>query len=255
VNREIAVTVLEELGCRVTSVENGVEALAAFKTQHFDAVLMDCQMPEMDGYQATAEIRRLEAEQRSKGTTPIIALTANALEGDRERCLDAGMDDYLAKPFNRSELRTCMERWLGGTPEKRAVPPAPAAPVPPGDAKQEEDQRPTIDPKALAEVRQMGGSADPDLVPRVIRLYLAESVKLLESIDRALDADDVPTLQRAAHSLKSSSGMVGALTLAQLSREIEELARKAQVDRAKSYADKLRGEYARVREALEGIAA
>jgi len=255
VNREIAVTVLEELGCRVTSVENGVEALKAFKAQHFDAVLMDCQMPEMDGYQATAEIRRLEAEQRSKGTTPIIALTANALEGDRQRCLDAGMDDYLAKPFSRSELRTCMERWLGGTPEKRAVPPAPAAPVPPGDAKQEESQRPTIDPKALAEVRQMGGSADPDLVPRVIRLYLAESVKLLESIDKALDTDDVPTLQRAAHSLKSSSGMVGALTLAQLSREIEELARKAQVDRAKSYAEKLRGEYARVREALEGIAA
>ena len=252
VNREIAVTVLEELGCRVTAVENGVEALAAFKAQHFDAVLMDCQMPEMDGYQATAEIRRLEAEQRSKGTTPIIALTANALEGDRERCLDAGMDDYLAKPFNRSELRKCMERWLGGTPEKRAVPPAPVAPV---NAQREENQRPTIDPKALAEVRQMGGSADPDLVPRVIRLYLAESVKLLESIDRALDADDVPTLQRAAHSLKSSSGMVGALTLAQISREIEELARKAEVDRAKSYADKLRGEYARVREALEGIAA
>jgi len=252
VNREIAMTVLEELGCRVTAVENGVAALKAFQAQHFDAVLMDCQMPEMDGYEATAEIRRLEGQERSKGTTPIIALTANALDGDRERCLDAGMDDYLAKPFNRSELRKCMERWLGGAPEKRAVPPAPVAP---GKAEQEAHQRPALDPKALAEVRQMGGSTDPDLVPRVIRLYLAESVKLLESIDRALEADDVPTLQRAAHSLKSSSGTVGALTLAQLSREIEELARKAQVERAKPYANKLRGEYARVREALEGIAA
>jgi CheY-like chemotaxis protein len=108
VNQKLAARLLERLGCEVEVTSNGREALAAFRKVPFDMVLMDCHMPEMDGFEATAEIRRLEA---ASERTPIVALTANAMEGDRERCLAAGMDDYLTKPLRRGELEAAVERW------------------------------------------------------------------------------------------------------------------------------------------------
>ncbi len=256
VNREITVAMLAELGCRVTTVENGVEALAACRTQHFDAILMDCQMPEMDGYEATREIRQLERERGSGGAVPIIAITANALEGDRQRCLEAGMDDYLSKPFTRGDLHGRMARWLGGT-TGLGSPPAAMGTKAAEAARAAEDAaaQPPVDIKVLDEMRYMTGTDDPGLARRVTVLYLAESVKLIDTIDRAFEERDLGMLGRAAHTLKSSSGMVGAVVLEQLSRDIEERARKAELDQAKPYADRLRGEFARVRDALAGIAA
>jgi signal transduction histidine kinase/DNA-binding response OmpR family regulator len=251
VNREIAVAMLAELGCRVTTVENGKEALAACRTQRFDAILMDCQMPEMDGYEATREIRQLESERGSGGATPIIAITANALAGDRQRCLEAGMDDYLSKPFTRSDLHSRMARWLGGTTGSDLRPGMKVVETAAEDAA----AQPPLDATVLDEMRQMTGTGDPGLARRVAALYLAESVKLMDTIDRAFEQRDSGMLGRAAHTLKSSSGMVGAVVLAQLSRDIEERARKAELDQARPYADRLRGEFARVRDALAGIAA
>ena len=110
INQVVARTMLQVLGCNVETAGNGFEALKHVENTRFDLVFMDCQMPEMDGYAATGEIRRYE---RSGGSRlPVIALTANALEGDRERCLAAGMDDYLAKPYVRDQLIAMMQRWL-----------------------------------------------------------------------------------------------------------------------------------------------
>ena len=109
VNQKLAVRLLERMGLRVDVVANGLEAVSALERIPYDLVLMDCRMPEMDGFEATAEIRRRE---RAKGHTPIIAVTANAMRGDRERCLEAGMDDYLSKPLSLKELRGVIERWL-----------------------------------------------------------------------------------------------------------------------------------------------
>jgi CheY-like chemotaxis protein len=110
VNAEIARAVLKTAGCRVTSAVNGRLAVDAWRSQPFDLVLMDCQMPELDGFDATREIRALEAA--GGAHVPIIALTANAMEGDRERCIAAGMDDYLSKPFKRAALHAVLARWV-----------------------------------------------------------------------------------------------------------------------------------------------
>jgi len=110
VNRKIAVRFLEKMGCEVDSAEHGLAALEILKKQEsYDLILMDCQMPEMDGFEATAAIRELDSP---CAETPIIALTANALRGDRDRCLEAGMNDYLSKPLDRTALRNVLLRWL-----------------------------------------------------------------------------------------------------------------------------------------------
>jgi CheY-like chemotaxis protein len=113
VNQQVAIAMLTRIGCEVTLAHNGDEAIALIAGEHFDVVLMDCQMPEMDGFEAT---RRIRAREGSGPRLPIVALTANALQGDRERCLAAGMDDYLSKPFTRAALHAVLMRWLPRAP-------------------------------------------------------------------------------------------------------------------------------------------
>ncbi len=107
-NQKVAVKIVEGLGYRVDFVANGLEVISAMKSIPYDLVLMDCQMPEMDGFQATRRIRSMEGDKRR---TPVIALTANAMKGDRDRCLEAGMDDYVSKPVNRQVLERVLARW------------------------------------------------------------------------------------------------------------------------------------------------
>jgi CheY-like chemotaxis protein len=115
VNLEVGMGMLEKLGCRITTAGNGREALGAMQEHRFDVVLMDCQMPEMDGFDATRERRRIERADRLEPAV-IIALTANAVSGDRERCLAAGMDDYLAKPFTLVQISEMLRRWSTSRP-------------------------------------------------------------------------------------------------------------------------------------------
>jgi signal transduction histidine kinase/DNA-binding response OmpR family regulator len=119
VNQEVAVLMLNSFGCRVDVASNGVEAVIASTSFQYDVIFMDCQMPELDGYQATTEIRRLERESTRTRSVPVVALTAHALQGDRRKCLSAGMDDYLCKPFRDHELRAVLERWLNVGPESK----------------------------------------------------------------------------------------------------------------------------------------
>jgi CheY-like chemotaxis protein len=127
VNQKVAVRTLELLGCHAEVAENGALALEALAQREFDAVLMDCQMPVLDGFDATRQIRELE--RAGKPRTPIIAVTANAMEGDRERCLSAGMDDYLAKPVTMAALDEALRKWLPENVKyrRRSEPPEPAA--------------------------------------------------------------------------------------------------------------------------------
>jgi CheY-like chemotaxis protein len=118
INQLVAVRLLERYGVRARVAADGREALAALAEEDFDAVLMDCQMPVLDGYEATAELRRREGDGRR---TPVIAMTANAMKGDRERCIAAGMDDYITKPMRSQEVAAILERWLPGHVEDRST--------------------------------------------------------------------------------------------------------------------------------------
>jgi two-component system, sensor histidine kinase and response regulator len=166
-------------------------------------------MPEMDGYAATAEWR--ERERTSGAHQPIVALTANAMEGDRERCVAAGMDDYLAKPFRREQMLALLRRYLHSeehaTPEPSATVAAPVAI--------------DFDPKALDNLRQIERGGAPGLVAKVIETYIASARELVESLGQSLASGDLKELHRAAHTLKSSSANVGAMALAALARELE----------------------------------
>jgi signal transduction histidine kinase/CheY-like chemotaxis protein/HPt (histidine-containing phosphotransfer) domain-containing protein len=216
INQEVAVSLLEFLGCRVTTADNGETALQALSAGRFQAVLMDCQMPGMDGFEATREIRLRESASGSP-RVPIIALTANAMRGDRERCLAVGMDDFVSKPFRVEDLRRTLERWVAGVEGGGEVlPPRPAS-APPEPSE--------LDEQALQQISALRKPGGPDLLGKVARLYRERTPALLVEIEAALTRSDRKALAVAVHSLKSSSACVGALQLADACDLLERLAR------------------------------
>jgi signal transduction histidine kinase/chemotaxis response regulator CheB len=219
VNQEVAASMLESLGCQAEVVEHGQAALDALAAARFDLVLMDCQMPVMDGFEAT---RRLRERERQAGAAclPVVALTANALRGDRELCLAAGMTDYLAKPFTRAQLGEVVRRWVGAPAATTALESSPHRPAP-----TTERAEPRLDGQALDAIRALQRPGAPDLVARVTTLYLESAPRLSAAIQDAAARADPAAIRAAAHGLKSASANVGALRLAALCRELEESAR------------------------------
>ncbi|MBI2748057.1 MAG: response regulator [Burkholderiales bacterium] len=252
VNQDVALAMLQSFGCEVRVAENGREAVAAAQGGRFDLILMDCQMPEMDGFEATAAIRKLEAERAVPAArVPIVAVTANVLGGDRARCVAAGMDDYLAKPFKKEELWAVLANWArradAPSPELHSAGPgAPADAVPeiPGTGEAE------IDVKALDVIRALQRPGTPDLLARIVARYMEDAPRLAQSMREAIAAGDGGALQRAAHTLKSSSATLGALRLAELCKELESRARAGRLADADQWLDRIEGETARVRTAL-----
>lgn len=236
VNQELARVMLAKLGLTVVLAGDGQAALALIAEQPFDLVLMDCQMPVMDGYQATALLRQHEA--RQGGHLPVVALTANAMEGDHNQCLAAGMDDYLAKPYTRQQLEQLLRRWLPVGAPRTAEPVAPLEPV-------LERAPAAIDRQVLTQYRELDPSGASGLVARLMRIYLDSSRALLGRAEAALAAGDAAALQHAAHPLKSSSANVGALTLAELCRQLEALGKEARLDEAQALFDAVRQEHQR----------
>ena len=195
INQEVAHEMICELGWDCLCVETGVQALDAVQKGGIDLVLMDCQMPQMDGYEATSEIRQWERENTGSRRLPIIALTAHAMTGDRERCLSAGMDDYLSKPLEVEKLKAVIERWTGG-------------PSPKTDGGK--DSGPgslPIDVEALLK-RCMGKS---ELARRLITRFKEQMKSDMEEIERAIREDDAPSLATVAHRVK---GVAANLSIA-----------------------------------------
>jgi len=216
VNQEVAAAMLDALGHQVVVVADGEEAVAAVAEGGFDLCLMDCQMPEMDGFAATAAIRAAEPE---GDHLPIIAITAHAVAGDRDRCLAASMDDYLSKPFTERELAAMVDRWLGPAgagDETTAEPPATAS---------ASAEWSLIDRAALAPIRTLEANGRPGLLAKVVGLYLDDAQQRIATLREGIDQGNAEVVRRAAHALKSGSANVGAATLARLCRELEELGR------------------------------
>jgi CheY-like chemotaxis protein len=236
-NVEVASAFLETHGCRVTTASNGREAVEAFATSTFDLILMDCQMPELDGLAATRQIREREARD-GVPRTPVIAVTASAFEEDRQACLAAGMDDFLSKPFTKAELTGMLSRWAGSGRKAEAADPGHAEPSPAPHG-----ERSTV----VALARPVRDT----LRARQVRSFLNHTPNAIESLRNALDRCDCVALKLAAHSLKSSSASIGADALAQILLAIEKAALVSDLHAATNHVQQLNAEIPRLFARLE----
>lgn len=326
VNLMVGQRLLGMLDITCDTASNGEAALMRMSASRYDIVLMDCQMPVMDGYTATRRWREMEAASGSGRRLPIIAMTANAMAGDRQKCLDAGMDDYLAKPVTRSELERCLHRWFehaqasmpeefaemleqevpggaaaapppvdaaamptdhmppqaGSVAPPAAEPPAPAtpsttaapgaaAPSAPGPAAQDavspgatqasaapapqpstpvrRPQPPVLDMAILDDLRSMLG----DEVGRLVDVFLEDTPRLIALLENAAAGPDYDALRDAAHSLKSSSANLGAMSLSAAAKRVELAARERSLERPAVAVALIANEFARARQALLGL--
>jgi CheY-like chemotaxis protein len=281
VNQELALAMLAELGVGAESAWSGEEALVKLAAEQYDVVLMDCQMPKLDGYATTRRLR--EWEQRTgRDRTPVVALTANALNGDAARCFDAGMDRYLSKPFTIEQLYRILESCLpegaalefvpspeiessSGPESSTEAAASPGSASPPGAAPssalgataefEREGAIAVLDEATLDRVRDLHKLGGPNLLGRMADLYAANSRKLIEEARAALAARDATALLQAAHALKSSSGSVGALKLAELCEALENAGRFAALDGADAMLQKIIAGHERVLRELDSLAA
>jgi two-component system sensor histidine kinase/response regulator len=273
VNQLVGCKVLENLGYHYDIAMNGLEAVSLFGSHEYDAILMDCQMPEMDGYEATEEIRRREDSISGGGTRhiPIIAMTAAAMEGDRERCMAAGMDDFITKPVRLEAIGAVLERWVTQAPDAQEAaatagakgPGVKGAAVVPGDAGTDGADRgaavPTAragDPLDHAQIELLlslddgRGAALAEIVDEYVRVASEGLAELL----REIDEHDSGGLARTAHTLKGASANVGASGMAQVCAGLELRARQARLDDAAVLMQQFEAEFARVQVALQVVA-
>ncbi|MCP4203416.1 MAG: response regulator [bacterium] len=243
VNQEVAIGMLEGLGGVVDAASNGLEALEALQKNLYELVFMDCQMPKMDGYTATREIRRLEgsAPEKEHRHVQIVAMTAHAMAGERDKCLAAGMDDYLSKPFSQDQLRLLIAKWLptdttatkpsaarGEKPALAKLLPLPAAgSLPNPDSRDAAARQHSHGPpiNQVLQQKYLWGPLTREGAQRVIRVYLDTSPMLLENMREAVASGNLAELAEMSHKLRSSSGMLGASQLSELCGRTEDQAR------------------------------
>jgi two-component system sensor histidine kinase/response regulator len=236
-NQLVATRMLAKLGYRADLANNGREAIDAITVGAYDAALMDCQMPEMDGYEATRQVRRAEAGTRRH--LPIIAMTAAAMNGDREACLDAGMDDYITKPVSVDAIGNILERWI--------VPPR--TPATGRSVPQPEVERLVLDPDRFRVLRDLD-AGDGDLLRTIVSEYVKDGTQLLAAVRSAIAEGDPHTVERHSHTLKGASANLGAVGLTEICGKLEALGRAAALGTAPRLVEAATTEFERVQEAL-----
>jgi PAS domain S-box-containing protein len=239
VNQKVAQHLLNRIGLRADFVGNGREALAALKDQPYDVVFMDCQMPELDGYDATAEIRRLEGGHRH---TWIIAMTAHAMAGDREKCLAAGMDDYLAKPVASHSLREALERFA-----QQAAPSVEDSNM--ASFKHEPSGQPVPQETSVVDIAHLREAAnhDQEFARELVELYISQTTEQLARLSAALAGGLAPDVEHIAHRCKGGSGACGMHTLAPLFQQLEVMGREGRLDGAAAVLASAEREFERVK--------
>ncbi|MGC2062054.1 MAG: ATP-binding protein, partial [Thermodesulfovibrionales bacterium] len=287
VNQQVGREMLESMGCRVDVVNNGQQAVELISRRPYDIVFMDCQMPYMDGYEASRVIRAIDGksvlacdtrheriQDRGQGDgacelhkhIPIIALTAHAMLGDREACLAAGMDDYISKPFTFGQLRRAVEQWVKvRTADNEAIAEKENSGSSNGHAVErdagsagedivsmeaETNRLETLDHKTLDRLARLQKEGAPDLVTRILSIYLADSSGLLSRLHKAVTEGSASEIQKAAHSLKSSSANVGAMQLSSLCKRLEAMGRVNSTEGAGELLAGIDAEYRAVESAL-----
>jgi signal transduction histidine kinase/DNA-binding response OmpR family regulator/HPt (histidine-containing phosphotransfer) domain-containing protein len=292
VNQQLAEMMLQRQGHRVDLVSNGREAVEAVERRRYDLVLMDCQMPEMDGYEATRTIRETECQNVEVGSkghdpnsseppdsslsascrfrVPIVAMTANAMQGDRERCLDAGMDDYISKPIKHEELDAVVSKWLfrnqslpritneessvidktttstsDSKIDLRSVPEATLSSSVPGEFFDT-----LLSPQLVDEWREAGGSA---FVIKILNQFVCDATACVEKIHVAVDSQNASDLLEAAHGLKGMAANMGLTQLAKMAHHMETLGRHHNLQDGTLVFDSVQNEFIRVQAALQHV--
>ncbi|MDJ0806135.1 MAG: ATP-binding protein [Gammaproteobacteria bacterium] len=240
VNQEVIQRMLEMLGCDAVLVGSGQAACKAAAASSFDLVLMDCHMPGLDGFEATRCIR----QQENGGVrVPVVALTADVQTEAKDRCMAAGMDDYLSKPFTLQQLQKKIEPWLSGSED-----------VPTVECQELEPSQETgswLDTRALDNIKKLECAGKPSILDRVIRIYLESSPQMIADIQAALHTQDAEALRQRAHSLKSSSANLGAVSLADLSKRLEQMGADGRLQEAQLLFDDLLIDYEHTLHALK----
>ncbi len=213
VNRKVIMAMLGKLGIDSVEACGGHEALVWYKNERFDAIFMDWHMPDMDGLAATGEIRRMEAEARAEGGPdehiPIVAVTASALVGDREQCLEAGMDDYLSKPTTLEGLQEMIDKWIIQSGAVEA-------------ARQDQTPGAQVDETVAATLRKLGEElGDESIVHMLIDTFMDELPKWRDNLDQARQVGDADNMTLAAHTTKSAARSLGLEALADLCQQLE----------------------------------
>jgi two-component system, sensor histidine kinase and response regulator len=254
INQEVALGLLEELGCQVKVVDNGRAAYEAVASEPFDAVLMDCQMPEVDGLEATQAIRQREAATGDGRHIPIVALTANALMGDRERCLAVGMDDFVSKPFRGDDLWAALLRVRAAAPQTRpSAGSGSGGGAEPGGATLPASAEAALDREVIDRLRALGRGGRPGLLERVLALFRDGTPGEIEALAAAIAQGQVEEVRKGAHALKGSSGTLGARELARACLELETAARGGDLASAPALLNRIRKQHACVLAELERL--
>jgi len=269
VNQEVGREMLHYLGCEVVVAANGSEALKQLASNQFSVVLMDCQMPVMDGYEATRTLRQREhillSEDGIQRHQIVIALTAHASKLDREACMNAGMDDYLIKPYTQEQLSTVLCRWFSDekpahSNEKETLDvtiPEEKDRVPSYEGHDDEiksENEPLLDESCLDNIRKIDPRGDKRILRTVIRTYLDDTPKVISSLHQAAADNNMEELFKKAHYLKSGSANLGAIRLSGLCCTLETMAKNNQDFESRELLSRIENEYAVVSEALASVA-
>jgi CheY-like chemotaxis protein len=248
VNQQVAISQLQKLGYRVDAVADGAEALEAVKRIRYDVVLMDCQMPQLDGYETTRRIRQLEQDRTPpfdwKTPIRIIAMTADAMEGAREKCLAAGMSDYLSKPVGRNQLKEALERQNEIHPIGAADSSAESNPPEtlPARSDTSSSGQVLVDIDRLRDVTD----DDPERMQQLIDLYLTQTAPMLDELNQAIQTNSSGDVARIAHKFVGSSVSCGVDAFTHPLRELERLGREGNLSGAPALFDDIRDKFPRV---------
>ncbi len=243
VNQEVGMGVLRAIGCQVEVVNNGLEAVEAVTEKEYDLILMDCHMPELDGFQATIKLREYEENQGTQNHIPIIALTADVQKGIIEQCLGSGMDGYLSKPFNKKQMQDLLIKWLPFK-EEELVKPTLAHVI------TNEPSEKILNSAALDNLRELTTATGESMLSKAITLFLHSAPKEIDALQHALGQQDSVALTKSAHSFKSACANLGAQTLANYAASLESIAKQGQTQGVEDLLNTMKSELPEILTAL-----
>lgn len=239
VNQDVAKAMLTKLGLETEIAHNGQQALELASANHYDIILMDCQMPVMDGFEATSLIRQ---QLKNTGQLPIIAITANASESDRIQCLNAGMDDFLSKPYSLDQLQRIIHQWL----PKEKLTPTDTIKSKMIEIKNETQNAPAINPTRLEQIRELDSVGGHQLVHKILQAFLDSAEGYIKQLEQAILDADTDGLRRSAHTLKSSSANIGAESLSSIFKQLEVFGQSGEIAHAKLLRESMQQQYQQV---------